>query len=107
MIPRFGLREGDLSEIVHIVSEEPAVREAWIFGSRAKGTHRIGSDVDIALVGEAILPQTVTRIRSMLNEETRMPYHFDVVAMNAVDSAGLREHIHRIGICMYRRGEAA
>ena len=35
-----------------VIARHPRVSEAWLFGSRAMGTHRPESDIDIALYGD-------------------------------------------------------
>ena len=55
-----GLRQPDLDIVLSILDEFPNVKEAIIFGSRAKGNFRNGSDVDIALKGENINLETVS-----------------------------------------------
>jgi predicted nucleotidyltransferase len=44
----FGLLDRDMEAIAAVLSQEPRVEKAIIFGSRAKGNFRNGSDVDLA-----------------------------------------------------------
>ena len=67
------------------------VKKAVLFGSRAKGTNKHGSDVDIAVIGDK------KRVSYALNEETNLPYFFDVIDMDEIVSQNLREHIQRAG----------
>ena len=48
----FGLQDSDIKSIVKILLKNPLINEAYIFGSRAKGNFKKGSDVDIALKAE-------------------------------------------------------
>ena len=84
-------------------SEFPNVKEAIIFGSRAKGNFKNGSDVDIALKGENINLEIVSNISYRLNEETVLPYKFDVLDYQSINNSKLTEHINRIGISVYIR----
>ncbi len=97
----FGLKNGDLAAIIAIIAKYGEVEKAYIFGSRAKGNYKNGSDVDIALKGEKITFQTISGISYELNEETLMPYHFDVLNYHALDNRELISHIDRVGICFY------
>jgi predicted nucleotidyltransferase len=79
----------------------PAVREVALYGSRAKGTYRPESDIDLALVGidddvqaEAVADEL---------DELPLPYRFDVKAYGGIRCGPLREHIVRVGISLYRR----
>lgn len=102
MNDNFGLRATDLTALAHIMAQYPAVQTALIFGSRAKGTDKPGSDVDIALQGESMTNQTAWQIAYKLNEETLMPYHFDVLNYHTITNPDLVAHIDRVGQPFYR-----
>lgn len=97
----FGLTDADMKTITAVLGRYPAVETALIFGSRAKGAFRRGSDVDIALKGSALTYRTVAEINDFLNEETIMPYRFDILAYHAIDNPDLIDHIDRVGIVFY------
>jgi predicted nucleotidyltransferase len=94
----FGLRQEDIQEIHQIISEFPEVTKVLVFGSRAMGNFRPGSDVDLAISGENLSFKTTQKIKGILNEDTLMPYHFDVVNMGEIENKNLLEHILRVGI---------
>jgi predicted nucleotidyltransferase len=100
---RLGLRSDDLEALKQVFTSHPSVRRVWVFGSRAKGTFRRGSDVDLALEGEGLSPATVRDIAFVLNEETIMPYHFDVLELQTITSPELLAHIERVGVSIYER----
>jgi predicted nucleotidyltransferase len=97
----FGLLEEDLNSIIKIISKYNDIEEAVIFGSRAKGNYKNGSDVDIALKGEKISFDTLRSISWILNEETLMPYRFDILNYNSIENQELLNHISRIGKTIY------
>jgi len=98
-----GLLQPDLDIVLSVLGEFPNVKEAIIFGSRAKGNFRNGSDVDIALKGENINLEIVTNISYRLNKETILPYKFDVLDYQNINNSKLTEHINRKGISFYIR----
>lgn len=100
---KFGLLDTDMEAIVSVLNRQPKVNEAIIFGSRAKGNFKNGSDVDIALKGKDLDFDTISRISYLLNEETNMPYKFDVLNYHSTDEPTLIDHIDRVGIEFYRR----
>jgi len=100
---KFGLRDSDLAEINSILGRFPEIDSAKIFGSRAMGTHRPGSDVDIALFGAGVGLETVAKVHDLLEEQSRMPYLFDVVDFTHLKHQPLRDHIDRVGIVIYFR----
>lgn len=87
----FGLSDAQLNEIFTVLKAEN-IAHAWIFGSRAKGNYKPGSDVDLAIIGDA------DRIAYLLNEETFLPYYFDVIDMQSLNNQALKEHIARVGV---------
>ncbi|HMS65513.1 MAG TPA: nucleotidyltransferase domain-containing protein [Ignavibacteria bacterium] len=99
----FGLKKTDLENIISILQKESNVEKALIFGSRAKGNDKYGSDVDIALVGVKLDRNIVTHISFILNEETFMPYNFDVLNYNTINNKELLSHIDRAGKLIYSK----
>lgn len=99
----FGFKSGDLEIICRILEKEPQIEQAFIFGSRAKGNYKPGSDVDIALKGINLTSQTLTDVSFYLNEETPLPYQFDVLNYHTIKEPALIEHIDRVGIEFYKK----
>ena len=99
----FGLHQSDLEIVLSVINEFPQVQEAIIFGSRAKGTHRNGSDLDIAIKGEELNLEIVSIISYKLNEETTLPYQFDILDYHSIHNPELTNHIDRIGVSIYKR----
>jgi predicted nucleotidyltransferase len=92
----------DLELVRSVLRQHPEIESATLFGSRAKGTHTLRSDVDLALAGplgalgaEAIAAEL---------EELPLPYRFDVHALAAITHPLLLEHIRRVGQVIYRSG---
>jgi len=98
-----GLRESDMMEIILILQKESMVDSAFFFGSRAKGNYKKGSDVDIVLKGQHLNSEIINSIRYSLNQESLMPYKFDVINYNTINSVELVEHINTAGKIFYSR----
>lgn len=96
----FGLKDSDVKLIRSTLKKHPNITEAILFGSRAKGTERPGSDVDIALKGEN-LQETVLQVSLFLNQESLLPYEFDIIDYHAIDNQELIDHIKRVGKSIY------
>jgi uncharacterized protein len=99
----FGLRQSDMDILLNILREYREVEEAVIFGSRAKGNHRNGSDLDIALKGPDLNLEISSSISYRLNEETILPYKFDILDYKSIHNSELTGHIDRIGKTIYLR----
>jgi uncharacterized protein len=95
-----GLREEDVKEMQQIFRRFPLVKKVLLFGSRAMGNFKRGSDVDITLKGN-IDHSTLSEIRNALGEESKMPYFFDVLVYNEIEKEELRKHIDTYGVMLY------
>lgn len=97
----FGLLQRDLDEISVVLKRFPQIKKAVLFGSRAKGNFKPGSDVDIAVMGSDIDYSCVSELSSILNEESLLPYFFDIVHFEGITEQRLVEHILRVGKTIY------
>lgn len=100
---KYGLSEAQLQEIVDILSSYPEVEQAILFGSRAMGTYKEASDVDIAIKGEKADFTLAARIKSHLEDETYLPFFFDIIAYNSIDNDALKRHIRKFGVVIFTR----
>lgn len=105
-MPEFGLPDTTLAVIRRILADFPAVEKAILYGSRAMGTHRPGSDIDLTLMGDQLEPGVLGEIAARL-DESPIPYQVDMSLWKQLDHAGLREHIDRVGVVFYQRATAA
>lgn len=103
-MPEFGLPDATLAVIRQILAACPAVEKAVLYGSRAKGTFRPGSDIDLTLFGDRLDLRMLTDIATRL-EESSIPYQVDLSLWKLVDHAALREHIERVGVVFYQQYE--
>ena len=62
-------------------------------GGRARGTHRPSSDVDLAIKGKNLTIDTLAKLRYILEEETNLPYFFDIVNYDRVENEALKREI--------------
>lgn len=93
-----GLQKKTLQQIKHVLDHFAEVEKACIFGSRAKGNFKLGSDIDIALWGMGITPKIRQKIAYQLNEETTMPYFFDLRHYESITNDALLAHINEFGL---------
>lgn len=98
-----GLSESELLQIRRVLEKYPPVAEALLFGSRAMGNHKKASDVDIALKGNLNLSM-VAKIKAELDEKSSLPYFFDVVDYQTIETPEFKQHIDQFGKNIYSRG---
>ena len=93
-----GLSNRDISIIKTVLQGFSEVESATLFGSRAKGNFKTGSDIDIAISLKKGSQKSIQEIHDKLEEETPLPYFFDVIDFNTIQNSDLIEHIKRVGI---------
>lgn len=97
---KYGISATNGKRITDILSQFAEVQESILFGSRAKGNFKPGSDIDLAVKG----PVSKDTLSALLTtfEESLLPYFVDVVIYEHITNEALREHIDRVGISIYK-----
>lgn len=98
----FGLSEKTLVKIRGVLQKYPAIDKAVIYGSRAKGNYRTGSDIDLTLFGELLDQKMCLDIAEDL-DELLLPYMIDLSVYALIDHEGLKEHIDCVGRVLYQK----
>ncbi|WP_404416354.1 nucleotidyltransferase domain-containing protein [Vreelandella aquamarina] len=91
----FGLPDTTLQAIRKTLASCSGLEKSVIYGSRAMGTHRPGSDIDLVLVGD-VSDAELNRLLIAL-DDLNTPYLFDVVREQDIDNDALRQHIEQVG----------
>lgn len=99
----YGLLEKDVEDISSVIAQFPQIEQAIIFGSRAKGNFKPGSDVDIAIKGTGINHEIVSGLSFILNEDLPLPYFFDIVHYEKISEPKLIQHIDRVGKVFFQQ----
>lgn len=98
----FGLKEETIEKINGLFISFPQVEEVVLYGSRAKGNYKPGSDIDLVLKGKdldlSILYQRTSKIDDLL-----LPYSFDISLFDQVINTALLEQINRVGKLFFDR----
>lgn len=98
----FGLSEKTLASIRQVLADHPAVEQAILYGSRALGRQKPGSDIDLTLIGARLDGQALASIANQL-EESDIPYQVDLSLLADIDNPELLKHIRRVGQALYLR----
>ena len=97
-----GLSAATVGKIHGVLSRHPEVERAVLYGSRAKGNYKNGSDIDLTLHGKDVGFDEMLGILGEL-DDLLLPYTIDLSVFSMIDHAGLREHIQRVGQEFYCR----
>ena len=95
-----GLKDQLLKDICTIFSAHKEIEEAVLYGSRAKGNYKTGSDIDLSLKGNLSL-KILNEIVLAL-DDLNSPYTFDISIYNQVNNEELTDHIDRVGQSIYK-----
>lgn len=94
---RFGLKEEVIQKIVAVFTQFPQISEVILYGSRALGTFKNGSDIDLSLKGKDLNLETMNKIANEL-DDLLLPYTFDLSIYDQISNQDLKKHIDRVGI---------
>lgn len=99
----FGLPDDTLAHIRAVLARHPQVREAILYGSRARASHSPGSDIDLTLVGGDDL--TLDVLSAIMHEldDLLLPYSFDLSIFHKISDPNVRAHIQRTGKLFYHQ----
>ena len=99
----FGLLQRDLDYINMSISKLLEIEIVIIFGSRAMGNYKKGSDIDLAILGDNISSETIRKLNEDLNEQYPIPYFFDILDYNEITNKELKKHIDVNGIILFEK----
>ena len=102
---QYGLNKETVNKITGLFSRFKEVEEAILYGSRAKGNYKPGSDIDLTLKGEKLNLKILNKI-SLDLDNLLLPYSFDVSIFHQISNPDLIEHIERVGSVFYKKKES-
>ncbi len=99
---KFGLKQTTIDKINGVFRLHPEIEKVVIYGSRAKGNYRPGSDIDITLFGEKVTRDTLSKLDWEI-DDLNTPYLFDISIYTKLNAPSLQEHIDRVGQIFYTK----
>lgn len=103
---KYGLKQQTIAQINSVFARYPEVEQVILYGSRAKGTYKNGSDIDLTLKGNNLNLTLINQISNDI-DELLLPYSFDISIFSQVSNANLVEHINRVGVVFYESQKSA
>ena len=101
---KYGLTSSTIQAIQGVLAAYPQVEKAILYGSRAKGNYRNGSDIDLVLQGHDLDLSLQLRIETQL-DDLLLPYKIDLALYEHIANPELREHIQRVGKVFWESAE--
>lgn len=99
---RYGLKKDTIEKINAVFEVHENVEKVLIYGSRAMGNYKKGSDIDLTLLGEGMRLKQLNRIHNEL-DELLLPYIFDLSIYDQIANPDLLDHIERVGKIFYQK----
>lgn len=99
----FGLTENHRKIINEIFDKYPQVKKVLVYGSRAKGNYREGSDIDMTIAEDEKIPFDV--FLKIVNDfdDSMLPFLVDISIFSDLTNPDLKEHINRVGKVIYEK----
>jgi len=101
---KFGLSSKTIEKLQRVLAHHASVKQAWLFGSRAWGNFQAGSDIDLALEGQAITHAEQLQIMNEI-DDLLLPYQVDLLLMKKISNPELSKRIKQDGKMIYQRAE--
>ena len=99
---QFGLDDRELQALCSVLASMPEVEEAIIYGSRARGTNQIASDIDITLKGNELTYLQLALLDAII-DDLYLPYFVDLSLFSILKNPDLLESIDREGKVLFKR----
>jgi len=94
-----GLSSQVVSALCGVFAQHSGVEQVILYGSRAKGTFRPGSDIDLTIKGALAFPELL-QIESEI-DDLLLPYKLDLSLLSQIENPDLLAHIERVGVVFY------
>nr|WP_091692708.1 nucleotidyltransferase domain-containing protein [Algoriphagus locisalis] len=95
-----GLDNADINAINAVFKDYSQIESVLLYGSRAKNTFRVGSDIDLTIVGESVTLTELFEIEQKL-DDLLLPWKIDLSLFHKIENKELIDHINRVGIVFY------
>jgi uncharacterized protein len=100
VIVQFGLPDDVLPRLLAVLSSNRKVKKITLYGSRAKGNSRDGSDIDLCLDGDALSLKDLAELDASI-DDLLLPWKVDIAVRQQIDNPDLIAHIERVGVMLY------
>ncbi len=99
---KYGLPESTCLKICTVFAKYAEIDKAILYGSRAKGNFKVGSDIDLTLYGERINLRIFNSIANDL-DDLLLPHSIDLSLFSDIQNQDLLEHIDKFGVLFYEK----
>ena len=98
----YGLKSETIDSLRNVFNQHAEIESVILYGSRAKGNFKHGSDIDLTLTGEKVTQHLLYDLLAEL-DDLLLPYTIDLSIFSQISNPDLIEHIKRCGVSFYTK----
>ena len=102
-VNEFGLSDNAMEIIRGIYVQFPSIEKVIVYGSRAMGNFREGSDIDMTVIADGDFTESDLHKVYGLFDDSLLPYLVDISDFSKIRNPDLIDHIKRRGKVLYER----
>lgn len=102
----YGLTQNTIEQICQVFKQYPTIQQVLLYGSRAKGTFRNGSDIDLTILSDQLSNSDLMSIRVKL-DNLDLPYLIDLSLKHQIEESALHHHIEQYGKVFFESADSA
>ena len=89
----YGIPEKSYRLILNSFKDFEQIEKVAIYGSRAMGNYKKGSDIDLVVYGKSLNQNLLLKLKTKLEQELPIPFYFDITHFESLPENDLKEHI--------------
>jgi len=97
-----GIKEEAIQKLNNVFASYPGIDRVILYGSRAKGNYKYGSDIDLVLIAPQFTLTDLNKIENRI-DDLLLPWKIDLALFHQIENPDLLEHIKRVGIAFYKK----
>lgn len=104
MIPEnmCGLNASTQEKLIYLFEKNDMIDEVILYGSRAKGNFKPGSDIDLTIKSPHMTLSDLMRLENEI-DDIFLPYKLDISLFHQIENPHLVDHIKSVGIVFYKK----
>ena len=97
-----GLKKSTQEKLNQLFSTYSMIDEVVLYGSRAKGTFKNGSDIDLTIKSKTMTINDLLKLENLI-DDLLLPYKVDISLYDQIDNKNLLDHIHNVGLLFCKK----
>lgn len=99
---KYGLSDSAIQKLHSVFAKHPEVAKVLLYGSRAKGNFKNGSDIDLTMIGDDLNDEILYKILDEI-DDLLLPHEVDLSIFKQLIKPEFIDHIERVGAVFYQK----